>query len=197
MTITIIQPSSSDFAMRLSQPDTNFNTATFNIGNFGSTDTYRTGINFNFSSLPSSINISNATMSLYCGSPRGSNIRVLRVFELKRTWVENQATWNIYSTGNSWQVAGATGANDYNSSDVGNVSVDTSASGWVNIPLSVSTIQTIVNSSRTNYGWLLKFDTESNDQMQFYSRGYTTNTTLCPKLSITYTSGVLPPMWFY
>jgi len=32
----------------------------------------------------------------------------ISIYKLLRNWVENQATWNVYSTGNSWTTAGGT-----------------------------------------------------------------------------------------
>ncbi len=31
-------------------------------------------------------------------------------FKMLRAWVKSQSTWNIFSTGNNWQTAGASGA---------------------------------------------------------------------------------------
>ena len=72
---------------------------------------------------------------------------------MKRDWVEAQVTWNIYSTGNSWQTAGATGANDYDSSAVGSGSFANTDSAYAE--KTITFIPTNKPDLDLGYGWLL------------------------------------------
>ena len=49
---------------------------------------------------------------------------------LNRNWVEAEATWNIYSTGNSWGTVGALGAADHLAGAEGNEEWDPDAGSW-------------------------------------------------------------------
>jgi hypothetical protein len=45
----------------------------------------------------------------------------VNIYECKRDFVDSQATWTEYSTGNSWQTAGGKGANDIGSTILGSL----------------------------------------------------------------------------
>jgi hypothetical protein len=63
---------------------------------------------FSLSSIPAGSVIDSVTFK-GISSGSGSNAGVVNIFEGLRAWVETEATWNIYSTGNSWGSAGARG----------------------------------------------------------------------------------------
>src|SRR5690242_19136783 len=75
------------------------------IGNL-SGGTQRTLLIPVLTTLPDNAQITSAVLSLYATADLSGASRTFRVFRLKRAWVENQATWNSYTTGNSWQTAG-------------------------------------------------------------------------------------------
>jgi hypothetical protein len=63
--------------------------------------------------IPTSATINSVTMTCYISSWNGTDTNFnTGWYELKRAFVDTQATWNIYSTGNNWQTAGGFGAND-------------------------------------------------------------------------------------
>src|SRR5512147_1903202 len=63
--------------------------------------------------IPAGASIISATLSIYLNSVVfASNSAAIGVYRLKREWVEDQVTWNIYSTGNSWATAGGFGSDD-------------------------------------------------------------------------------------
>lgn len=145
-------------------------------------------IKFDLSPIPSTAIISSATLTITPESDRSNNARTLSVYRQKRAWVETEATWNIYSTGNNWQTAGGFGANDCEQTSIGHVSISASqtVNVGVDISLTASAIQEIVNGTWTNNGFLLKVDTEANDQFVYYSSGAAT-ASYRPKLVIEYT----------
>jgi hypothetical protein len=57
----------------------------------------------NFTSIPSNAIIENATFRVtITGSESGTYTLNTSIYQMTQTWVENQATWNLRSTGNSW-----------------------------------------------------------------------------------------------
>jgi len=60
-------------------------------------------VKFDLSSIPSGATITSATLKLVKtgGDTGAKNVAAHR---LTKNWVENQATWNIYSSGNNWLI---------------------------------------------------------------------------------------------
>lgn len=147
-------------------------------------DIYRGLFKFDLSTLPSAAVISAATFSLFAVTDRSANDRTYRVFRQKRAWVEAQATWDEYSTGNAWQTAGGFGANDCEQTDIGNrifVAAET-----VNQFKDISLTPVTKTALDLGNGWLVKADTESSDAYHFSSSDNATALNR-PKLVIDYT----------
>ena len=107
---------------------------------------------------------SDGTLTIYCEEYNVA--RTLAAYECLRDWVEAQATWNIYSTGNNWQTAGAAGALDYDSTEAGSVAVSSTGDKVITIPAAL--IQKWI--SVQNYGLVLRHTAETTN----YNR-YTTS----------------------
>lgn len=148
-------------------------------------------IKFDLSSIPAGASITSATLSLYAVVDNSENARTFRVYRSKRAWVEDQATQNIYSTGNNWQTAGGFGANDCEQTAIG--SRDFTATETLNqfkdFPLLPDTIEGLDLGN----GWLVKADTETSDHYQFKSAS-DLEPLLRPKLAITYQSKLTTEM---
>jgi N-acetylneuraminic acid mutarotase len=161
--------------------------------NYGTNGVVRTGgasnliwrslIKFDLSSIPAGAEITSATLSLYAVTDNSDNARTYRVFRIKRAWVETQATWQIYSTGNSWQTIGGFGALDCEQTDIG--SRDFTAAETVNQFKNFPLTPTTKEALDLGNGWMIKVDTELADHYQFKSSS-DGEPTLRPKLSITY-----------
>ena len=77
-------------------------------------------------------------------------------YELNRPWVENEATFNEYASGQSWQVAGADGSSDRGSTVLG--AILGSAKGPFTVGLSaagVAVVQGWVDTPSSNNGFIL------------------------------------------
>jgi len=139
--------------------------------------------------IPTSAVVQSAILSIYVSADYSGATRTLRAYRTLRAWVEAQATWNIYSTGNNWGTAGCSNTTtDREATDIGNVSViDTLTAGTeVQISLTPAKVQEWISGTLTNNGLLLKVDTESGDAYRYHSHeGATSN--LRPKLVVTYT----------
>lgn len=146
----------------------------------------RTLIKFDLSSLPSDAVISSATLSLYALTDLSSNARTVRVYRVKRAWVESQVTWNIWSTGNNWSTAGGFHADDCEQTDIGSRAF--TATETLNQFKDFSLTPTTKADLDLGNGYLIKSDTETNDMYTFASSDNATAANR-PKLVIEYTAG--------
>ena len=164
-----------------------------NMGQAG--DIGRPLLKFDFSSIPAGSTITSAVLTLtYNGVDYSSNARVVSIYRVLQTSVVAQATWNSFSTGNTWDTAGCGNTTtDRESTDIGDgptQSATPSDGGTVVITLTNSKVQDMITGgSITNNGFLLKVATENTDQVQYYSTNDATEATR-PKLVIEYTPAV-------
>lgn len=143
-------------------------------------------IGFDLSTL-SGATITAVTFQIYDADAEtlGTNARTVDIFRLKRVWVENQATWNVYSTGNSWETAGGSGANDKDGTASGSFSAtEPSTVGYKTASLTVADIQAWVDGTFTNNGLILMNNGTETDDMHRYNGSGDSNP---PQLVITYT----------
>jgi hypothetical protein len=141
---------------------------------------------------PAGATISNATLYLYYYDvglldPVGRTINCYRL--LRTDWHETQSTWNIYKTSNNWTTAGAgSDGNDYTTTNMASAVIPASY-GWMSwdVTEQVKTAQT----GSINVEFELRDSVENSATAYYpswYSKDYTTDTTKCPKLIITYTT---------
>lgn len=157
----------------------------------GSVGIRRVVIKFDLSKLPQKAEIIAAVMKLTVDSNTSNNARTILAYRMKREWAEVQATWNVWSTNNAWQTAGATGTDDIEATPCGSGSVEKApASGTVvEINMNTGSLQEMLNGTwSSNNGWLLKTNTENADFVRYHSRE-ATEETYRPTLIIDYTAG--------
>ena len=147
------------------------------------TEIYRSLIKFDLSTVPASASVSSAILSLYASVDFSSTASTFRVYRQKRAWVEAQATWNIYATGNSWQTAGGFGANDCEQTDIGSLAF--SATETLNVFKDFNLTPTSISALDLGNGWMIKSDMESNDAYGFASSDNATAANR-PRLQIIY-----------
>jgi len=160
---------------------------------------YRFLIKPDLSSIPAGSIVTSVTLSVYeyvvDYRNGGTNPNTVSVRRLLRNWVESEATWSIYSTGNNWTTGGASSdSNDRVATASATFTVsNTSHNAFIDITGATLTddVQKMVNGTYSNYGWLFNSSGESNGDSQtdyngFYSTNYSTDTTLRPKLVINY-----------
>lgn len=179
----------------------NYGTHTlFSVGHDGAAAA-RGFIKFNLTGIPSGSTVSSAVFSIRQGSEASSNDRTMRIYRLKRAWVEgtragvndNPATgitWNRYDTTNNWQTAGGFGVDDCEQTDIGSraFSATEASAQWKDFTLDASKVtEMIPGGSFTNNGFLVKVDTENTDMYVFASSDNATAANR-PKLILTYTT---------
>jgi len=156
--------------------------------NIATNYTGRSLLKFDLSSIPSNATITSVTLSLWTNVDYSSNNRTIRVYRLKVPFNETQAAWNIRATGSNWQSAGASGANDRESTDIGSVQIlaNESLNTEKQISLTPAQIQELIDGTFTNHGFIIVADTELNDGFTYRTSDHAT-TSQRPKLVIQYT----------
>jgi hypothetical protein len=74
------------------------------------------------------------------------------IYELRRDWVERQATWRLAQIGTNWQVAGAQGANDRGPTVLGTATGAVGARTWALNAAGVALVQNWVSAPASNNG---------------------------------------------
>lgn len=179
--------------------------ADLQVGEYnGGTETDRMILQFDLSSIPAGATINSATLSLYLTNDYSDNARTFRVYRNKRPWDEGTrvgsgsadgVTWDVYSTGNSWQTAGGSGSNDRESSDIGSraMSASESTGAYKDFSLTASAVREMIpGGTFANNGFIIQADTENNDMYDFASREDATSGHR-PKLVIDYSPATPTP----
>lgn len=174
-----------DTSIIAGSPNSNRNTLELNIGErFGASILMRTLIKFDLSALPSAATISSATLSLYANFDGSNNSRDFRVYRQKKAWTEARATWNKYDGTNNWTTAGGFDGADCEQTDIGFRTL--SASETINVFKDFALTPTTKAGLDLGNGWLVKADTESDDEYQFVDSDSATAANR-PKLVVVYT----------
>ena len=148
-------------------------------------------IKFDFSSIPTNLNITSSIMTITPVIDYSSNSRTLSVYRSLRAWTESGSTWNKYDGTNNWGTAGADNTTtDREATAIGTVSVGASPTigAGIDIPLNAAAIQEMVRGTFANNGFVLRVNTESDDGIVYASSDNATPS-YRPKLVI---EGTLP-----
>ncbi|WP_141903890.1 DNRLRE domain-containing protein [Lysinibacillus sp. Y5S-8] len=164
--------------------DTELATGTATDGNI-----VRSLLKFDVTPIPEKSIIMSADVSLYLSSTNDSSPINLSMHAMKRSWDENTATWNNYSTAGGWTTVGG----DYNTTPLSTVTgvssvpsnVEEGIKRW-SIPTSM--VSGWLYNPESNLGLLLKSTSESTMiYKKFISSESTTNPLAYkPKLVVTY-----------
>lgn len=162
---------SADTDIRKNQPTKNYSTLNiFSTG--GDSNVARGLLTFDLSGLPATDIINSVTLWVWAEDSSMSDDITVRAYRVKRNWVSNQVTWNVYSTGNNWQTAGCAGANDYDSDYAGSFVISDGASGWYSMNLSAELVKAWADGSLPNYGLLFRATDETDGWIDFVALNY-------------------------
>ena len=181
----IVQPSGKDTHLNIGSVNSNYSADTFI--QIYSQWPKRAILEYDISEIPGGATLDTATLNLYdylhFGSPGGYVVWAYK--QTHTDWVEAQATWNIYKTGSSWTAAGG----DYVTTNPsgGSTTVPASAGAWMSWNV-LAIVQDAYDLSIVAE-FLIKYENEelTAATTRWYSRRYTDDTSLCPKLTIEYT----------
>jgi hypothetical protein len=130
------------------------------------------------------INSASVTLSVTTASPQ-----TYQGYVLKRPWVEPAATWNVYSSGKPWEVAGAKGSLDKEATVAGTITPSLKGKNTLTLPLAV--VQGWVDNPSTNQGIIIA-NPSSTRGFNFNSREVS-DPTRRPKLTLDLNPDTTPP----
>lgn len=137
------------------------------------------------------VTVTAATLYLY--KENVDSAQNMRFDRLLRPWIESEATWGIYSTGNNWGTGGAVGGADIAGVQSASGAVSSGGGAYVSFTGAQLALdaQNIINQAHSNEGWLgRRSDSPGNDAhfMNYRMSEHATDGTR-PYLEITYTTG--------
>jgi hypothetical protein len=130
------------------------------------------------------ISSASVTLNVTTTSPQS-----YQAYVLKQPWVESAATWNVFSSGMPWEVAGAKGALDKEATVAG--SITPSVKGKNTLTLPVAVVQGWVDDPSTNRGIIIA-NPSSTRGFNFSSRE-DTDPTRRPQLTLDLPPDTNPP----
>ncbi len=191
MAITFTANPTADTRMTNTAATTNYGTDTeIRLGN--RLDVYsRVLMKFDLSSIPISARVQTAKLRLYFTADYASVAPTFSIYRVKRNWVETQATWNIYSTGNNWQTAGCGGADDRESSAICSkvMTATETLNEYKEFDLTASAIEEFISGAFSNNGIFIKANTESAGNYNGYGFNSREAASNKPELVIEYIMG--------
>lgn len=172
-----------DTVLHSDAPDSTYGTQTGLECKYTSSARNNTLLKFSgLSNITGPVTVSAASIYLY-GSNPWDNI-TLYARRLLRNWSEDNATYNVYNTDNSWSTAGAlSDGNDRVASATGSLTVGTSAN-YDSFDCAAD-VEDMINGDINNYGYVITRDTEDS----FYYTSHTSSEGTDgqrPYLSVTY-----------
>jgi hypothetical protein len=118
-----------------------------------------------------------------------SSTETYQAHVLKKPWVESAATWNVYSSGELWEVAGAKGSLDKEATVSGSITPSVKGKNTLTLPLAV--VQGWVDNPDTNQGIIIAYPSSTRG-FNFNSRE-DTDPTQRPQLILDLSPDTTPP----
>lgn len=140
--------------------------AAFYIGRFGAGDLDRTVLRGDFSSIPASATIVDATLFIWQSTDDGGQTYQIGAHKLLVPFVEAEVSWNnraLTPSTVAWATAGATGGADSVSSPSGLGTFNASNGAYKPITGLAALVQDWISNSSSNHGVLLKAQIETPD----------------------------------
>jgi hypothetical protein len=172
-----------DTMLRSNKPANNSGNAT-KLTVDGSPDTVSL-LRWDLSSLPAGATVQSASITFYI---HDASTGSYELYGMNRAWTENQAHWTQAATGSAWQIPGAAGAADRDTTVLGSITPTTI--GFHTLPLNAAGLAVLagwLNDPATNHGLAL-LDDLVGDSAGFHSSEHSTLANR-PKLTLTYTVG--------
>jgi hypothetical protein len=187
---TVTLAASADTYLSSDKKTTNYGAASSLIAD-GNPD-FGALLRWDLSSIPAGSTLQSATLSV---NVTGTNADTYEIYALKRSWIEQQATWNKATIGTNWQSAGAQGSMDRSSTVLGTVTA--TATGIRNVVLNaagLAVVQGWVNNPATNFGFILQdYANSTKDDLVFSSKEATVAANR-PQLKVLYNPPSVAPL---
>lgn len=147
-------------------------------------------IRWDLSSIPPGSTIVSVAITLYVAE---ESLASFELYELKRPWIEAEATFQRATIVQPWEIAGASGATDRGSTVLGAVSAPALGPRTIELNAAgLAVVQSWIADPAKNFGFVIQdYDDASTDDLDFYSRESRTILQR-PRLTITYIAGTAP-----
>ena len=144
-------------------------------------------LRFDLSALPAGVTIQEAKLGLYALDRSNPNALTISVYQVLRSWVENQATWNLAASSVPW---GAPGCNlvGVDRAEAAVASRVVNAVGTWHEWDVTSLVRTWAANPSSNRGVILKGDGSTSVEYSFASSEYWWGYSYSPKLVVRYTT---------
>jgi hypothetical protein len=172
----------TDTTIRSDATKTNYGNSTTLLAD-GSPD-YAILMRWDLSSIPTSRTAASATVTL---NVVDATSHIYELYALKRSWTESNASWTNAASGNGnkWQVAGASGANDRETTLMGTLSAAGTGSLTITLtPYGLSKLNSWIKTPSSNFGFIIQDYTTTDGIDLTSSEG--TAVSQRPALTITY-----------
>lgn len=181
----------TDTYLHEGNPTTNYGASTtLDVRNTQAGDARHALLRWDLTGLPPGSQVTSASITLYV---QQTTNRTYNLYQMRRNWVENQATWNIWSTGFNWTTAGARNTTDdrYDTNLWGADGTTFNATGARTASLNangLAVVQGWINTPTNNLGVTIQnYDDNApnNNHLIFRSANYD-ETQYDPILTLTY-----------
>jgi hypothetical protein len=169
-----------DTTIRSDTPKTNYGSSTTLLAD--GSPAYAILLKWNLTAIPAGKTVTSVTLTF---NVMDTTSQVYELYALKRSWSESNANWTRAAGGNNWQVAGASGANDRETTVLGTLSPTTAGASTITLNAAgISKVQSWLNNPSTNLGFIIQ-DYTVSDGIDFTSSEGATSSQR-PMLTITY-----------
>lgn len=164
-------PEVPNYAMGVGDTLMDSGNPTVNHGNDSTFDVQNTVYNglikfSGLSNLTGPVTVTSSSIFIFCTVAFNDGTATINAYRCLRDWVETQATWNVYSTGNNWGTGGAENTSTDRSSTVSAAitTADTETNTWHEFTSAqlATDIENIINGTASNFGWVVK-QTQNGD----------------------------------
>jgi PKD repeat protein len=166
-----------------SNPSSNYGSS-FELGTDGSPDE-SAFIYWDISSIPVGSSVLSVDITVNVVGRSNDNYEL---YQMQAPWIENEATWNEYASGQSWEVVGATGISDKSSIVLGSIGAPTNGVYTISLNADgIAVVQSWVDDPGSNQGFIILDYNDASDGMDLSSREVS-NVAERPILRISYSN---------
>ncbi len=147
-------------------------------------------VRFDLSSIPGNSLITGAELSVYALSRTNPQPLSASLYQLQRSWGENDANYYQATADQPWSAPLAAGAGDRNPEPI--ATLDLPTTGWITVDVTALT-RTWLSQPTQNFGLLFEVDSTGNVQQSLASKEWSQGS-LRPRLVVSYILATATPI---